>query len=122
MKTILVADDEDFLRLLVVQTLDAYQVFEASDGDRALEMAFQKGPDLILLDWMMPGRDGPAVLDELRKSEATCDIPVIMVTGRVSSEEQHLVLERGANACISKPFSPSELRACVEKLLAEAEG
>jgi CheY-like chemotaxis protein len=61
MQTILVADDEDFLRLLVKETLRQYRVIEARDGDEALVLAREAEPDLLILDWMMPGRHGPAV-------------------------------------------------------------
>ena len=117
MSTILVADDEDFMRLLVRQTLEAHRVVEAESGSEALTLAKEGLPDLIILDWMMPGMDGPAVLEALRGDEKTCTIPVVMVTGRVSKQEQQFVLDNGADSCLSKPFSPSDLRACVEELL-----
>lgn len=116
-KTVLVADDEDFLRLLVRQVLDRYRILEAQAGTEALSMARDLSPDLIVLDWMMPGMDGPAVLEALRADEDTRGIPVVMVSGRVSSEDEARVLELGASACLRKPFSPRKLRDCVEGLL-----
>ena len=119
MQTILVADDEDFLRLLVVQTLSRYRVLEARDGDEALALVHEAAPDLLILDWMMPGLDGPAVLEDLRADPATRDLPVLMTTAKGPAERARMIV-LGANACLSKPFSPAALRAAVDELLAKS--
>ncbi len=120
-KTILVADDEDFLRLLVKETLERYRVIEARDGDEALALAREAAPDLLILDWMMPGRHGPAVLAELRADPATRDLPVLMMTAKAGSAERAQLLAAGATACMAKPFGTAALRACVEEILGKTE-
>ena len=121
MKTILVADDEHFLRLLVKQTLSRFQVIEARDGDEALVMAREVAPDLLILDWMMPGRHGPAVLAELRADPATRELPVLMMTARAGSADRAQLFAAGATACMAKPFGTAALRACVEEILGKPE-
>ena len=116
-KTILVADDEDFLRLLVKETLTQYRVVEARDGDEALVLARESAPDLLILDWMMPGRHGPAVLEALRADPATADLPVLMMTAKSGTAERAQLLALGANGCVSKPFGTAALRAAVDEIL-----
>jgi DNA-binding response OmpR family regulator len=122
MKTVLVVDDEASLRNLVRTTLesDSYRILEASDGNEALEIAIVEKPDLIVVDWMMPGRTGIEVVVELRKTVDGKDIPIIMLTAR----GQKVDIERGAEAGVTvylvKPFSPLELIDTVEQLLGSA--
>jgi two-component system phosphate regulon response regulator PhoB len=120
MKTIVVADDEDFLRLLVKETLNRYRVIEARDGDEAIALVRESAPDLLILDWMMPGRNGPAVLETLRADPATRDLPVLMVTARLETAERAQLLAAGATACLAKPFGTAALRASVEEVLAKS--
>ena len=117
MQTILVADDEDFLRLLVKETLRQYRVIEARDGDEALVLAREAAPDLVILDWMMPGRPGPEVLASLRSHPSTRDLPVLMVTAKAGAAERAQLLAAGATACRAKPFGTAMLRASVEAIL-----
>jgi len=119
-KTILVADDEDFLRLLVRETLDAYRVLEARDGEEALAIVREARPDLLILDWMMPVLDGPGVLERLRADDATRGLKVLMVTARSGEAEQARVREAGADAVLSKPFGTRDLRESVERVLSSA--
>src|SRR5262245_33367166 len=81
MKTILLADDEAYLRLLVQTTLDddAYRILEATDGNQTLTMARAEHPDLLVLDWMMPGLSGLTVAQMLRRDPATAQMPIIML-------------------------------------------
>ena len=115
--TILVADDEDFLRLLVKETLARYRVIEARDGDEALVLVRESAPDLLILDWMMPGRHGPAVLAELRADPATRDLPVLMMTAKSGAAERAQLMAAGATACLTKPFGTAALRAAVDEIL-----
>jgi two-component system phosphate regulon response regulator PhoB len=117
MQTILVADDEDFLRLLVTKTLSGYRVLEARDGDEAIALVRESAPDLLILDWMMPGRDGPAVLEVLRADPATRDLPILMVTAKLGASDRARLQALGATACLSKPFGTAALRASVAELL-----
>ncbi len=113
----LVADDEDFLRLLVRETLRDYRVVEARDGDEALDRARGEAPDLIILDWLMPGRNGLEVLRALRAEDATRDVPVMMVTAKVGAAERAELESAGVRAILAKPFSTAALRASVGEIL-----
>ncbi|WP_407268737.1 response regulator transcription factor [Radiobacillus sp. PE A8.2] len=113
---ILVVDDEDRIRRLIRMYLERedYQVDEAENGDEALELAFTNDYALILLDIMMPGKDGIEVCKEIRDKQ---DTPVIMLTAK--GEEAHRVqgFEVGTDDYIVKPFSPREVVLRVKALL-----
>jgi two-component system phosphate regulon response regulator PhoB len=119
MKTLLLADDEANLRLLARITLDDpdYRILEAADGATALALARTEHPDLLVLDWMMPGLTGVEVARLLRQDPDTSDIPIIILTakGQVTDKEQGQ--NWGAYAYLVKPFSPLELLEKVEAAL-----
>jgi CheY-like chemotaxis protein len=119
MKTILIADDEAHLRLLVRKTLeeDDYNLLEAQDGKSALELALTEHPDLVILDWMMPGMTGVEVLEALREDPETTATPVIMLTARSQKVDRNQVLRLGVRGYLVKPFSPLELIQLVEKVM-----
>ncbi|PKO62005.1 MAG: two-component system response regulator [Betaproteobacteria bacterium HGW-Betaproteobacteria-18] len=116
---ILVVDDEERNRRLLVAMLEAegYSASEAADGMQALELARQSPPDLILLDIMMPGMDGYEVARQLKAAEATCSVPVVMVTALDDRESRLRGLEAGAEEFVSKPVDRNELRVRVRNLL-----
>ena len=116
---ILIADDEDDVRELVRLNLRraGYMTVEASDGLAALRQARQHHPSLIVLDVMMPGRDGLRVCEELRQDEFLNKVPVIMLTAKGMAEDRIAGLEKGADDYIAKPFSPKELVLRVQALL-----
>lgn len=119
MKTLLLADDEANLRMLARITLDDpdYRILEAADGTTALSLARTEHPDLLVLDWMMPGLTGIEVARLLRQDPTTSDIPIIMLTakGQVADKEQGEA--QGTYAYLVKPFSPLELLEKVESAL-----
>lgn len=119
MKTILLADDEPNLRLLVRTTLEdpSYRILEANDGSAALAKAREEHPDLIVLDWMMPGMTGIEVAAALREDPLTAGIPVIMLTARDRPEDKEQGAAVGAFEYLTKPFSPLELLRKVEEAL-----
>jgi two-component system phosphate regulon response regulator PhoB len=123
MKTILLADDEPQLRKLIRTTLDdpAYHILEASNGTEALELAMQTLPELIVLDWMMPGMSGVEVLRALRQNPATAHISVIMLTAREPGPEQKPGGALQTSAYLVKPFSPLELLDKVQEVLMEPQ-
>ena len=86
------------------ETLRRYRVIEARDGDEALVLAREAAPDLLILDWMMPGRHGPAVLAELRADPVMRELPILMMTARAGAAERAQLLAAGATACMAKPF------------------
>ncbi|MFJ8237497.1 response regulator YycF [Ureibacillus sp. NPDC094379] len=112
-KTILVVDDEkpiaDILQFNLVK--EGYQVICAYDGDEALEKIEEQQPDLMLLDIMLPKRDGMEVCREVRKKY---DFPIIMLTAKGSEIDKVLGLEMGADDYVTKPFSTRELIARVK--------
>jgi signal transduction histidine kinase len=115
---VLVADDEpDMRRFLVTQLADDYEVIEAEDGQQAAEKAQQILPDVILLDLMMPHKDGLQVCRELRDYAPTASIPIILLTARADEEIKFDALQKGANDFLAKPFSSIELQARIKNLV-----
>ncbi|SRR5450759_431685 len=113
---ILVVDDEEHIIELVELYLEkeGYRVTSALDGDAAVEKFLSEKPDLLVLDIMLPGKDGLEVLREIRK---TSQVPVIMLTARESEVDKVVGLELGADDYLTKPFSPRELVARVKAVL-----
>jgi two-component system alkaline phosphatase synthesis response regulator PhoP len=115
---ILVVDDEEPIRLGLEENLvyAGYEVVTAADGTAALEVAQQEGPDLILLDIMLPGLSGFEVCRQLR--DKGCQTPVIMLTARGDEFDKLHGFEMGADDYVTKPFSVDELLARVKAVLA----
>ncbi len=122
MASILIVDDEPDIREVIRFALEAagFETEEAADARVALEMIRRKQPDLLLLDWMLPGRSGLDLAKQLKEDPMTEGLPIIMVTAR--TEERDLVkgLGGGADDYITKPFSPRELIARLKALLRRA--
>lgn len=118
MKKILIVDDQATIRLLLRVTLSPhYQLFEAVDGERALELIKTEQPDAVLLDIFMPGKfDGLSVLNAIKSDPVTKKTLVAMVTSKGQSADSRLAQLRGADAYFIKPFSP----ACVLQWLQES--
>lgn len=123
MKTkILVVDDEpDALEILGFKLREAgYTPIFAKDGTRALAIAREERPELIVLDLMLPEVDGLEVCKILRRDASTASIPVIMLTARAAEMDRVLGLELGADDYVTKPFSPRELVIRIRKQLSRA--
>ncbi|HSY19597.1 MAG TPA: ATP-binding protein [Candidatus Acidoferrales bacterium] len=115
---VLVADDEpDMRRFLVSQLMEDYEVIEAADGLEATDRAQEALPDVILLDLMMPQKDGLQVCRELREYAPTSGIPIILLTARADEEVKFDALQMGANDFLAKPFSSTELQARIKNLI-----
>src|SRR5271155_4826278 len=114
---IVVVEDEPAIRKGVVHALRAtgYDVAEAADGEQGLQEAVRLGVDLVLLDLLMPKKDGLEVLAELRKIRPT--LPVIILTARGTEDDRVRGLKMGADDYVVKPFSAKELLARVEAVL-----
>jgi DNA-binding response OmpR family regulator len=119
-RTVLVADDDEDILELVSFRLEraGYEVVTARDGAAALATAQERHPDLAVLDVMMPGLNGYEVTQRLRADDATRDIPVILLTARVQEADVNRGFEAGADDYLRKPFSPQELRARVQAIIA----
>jgi len=119
MPTILVVDDEKDIRDLITLNLqrEGFAFIEAEDGLQAVKIAREAEPDLVILDLMLPHRDGISVCRGLRSDSRTREIPVIMLTARGKLAEKISGLETGADDYIVKPFSPRELMLRVRNLL-----
>jgi CheY-like chemotaxis protein len=122
MPTILVADDYAGVRQLIKTLLkeDGYQVLEAGDGQRVLELVQQEHPALVILDRLMPGLTGDQVVTELRANPATRELPVVLMTGDSNTDVQGYMFSVRVSAFLHKPFDPSELLKIVKQLLGEA--
>lgn len=118
-KTILIVDDEAAIREMIAVALEMadFSYLEAADALEAHSMIVDKRPDLILLDWMLPGTTGIELARRLKKEETTADIPIIMLTARVEEDNKIRGLEVGADDYITKPFSPRELIARMKAVL-----
>jgi len=115
---VLIADDEpDMLRFLKSQLTAHYQVIEAVDGQQAINKSAQFLPDLILLDMMMPEKDGLQACREIRQHTPTQSIPVVLITARADEETKLAALEAGASDFLPKPFSTTELHVRVKNLV-----
>ena len=118
MPTILICDDEPTLRELMRVSLgDGYAFAEAADVAEAIELANDVHPDLVLLDVMMPGMDGPETLRRLADSPRTAAIPVVFITARTQTHEVAEYRSMGAVGVIAKPFDPMTLAENVKRLL-----
>ena len=115
---ILVVDDHKDIVWLIAQNLsDKYQVMQAFTGEEALDLIHHQTPNLIITDLMMPGMDGLELIDQLKQDRFTKHIPLIIVSAKISETEQTEGLQRGANAYLTKPFSPEVLHSVVDRLM-----
>jgi DNA-binding response OmpR family regulator len=114
---VLIVDDDEVIRSLLRLTLpdEGYDLVEAEDGDQALQITDADQPALVLLDWRMPGISGKDVLTALKQRHP--DVPVIVLTAEPEANVRAQAESLGADVFISKPFSPLQLLATVERLL-----
>jgi len=119
MHTVLICDDEPSLRELMRVSLGPEYAFEeAADGAEAIELLARMQPDLVLVDVMMPGQGGLAVIEHLRASLEHAETPVIVVSAFSTEPDRAAALAAGANAFVGKPFDPDELATLAQELLA----
>jgi CheY-like chemotaxis protein len=118
-RTVVIADDESSVRLLVSATIGSedYDVVEASDGDEAWSLIQEHRPALALLDVRMPGRTGIEILQSIRSDPSLSDIKVILLTASAMQTDIEAGLVAGADFYLTKPFSPRDLLSRVDEAL-----
>ena len=118
-----VEDDPDIqaIALMVLESISGFQVEACASGSDALAKAPGFDPDLVLLDVMMPGMDGPETLKGLRQLAGFEQTPVVFMTAKVQPQEVKAYLELGAVGVIAKPFDPMTLTQELQKIWAEAQ-
>lgn len=116
---VLVIDDEPDVLLLCRVNFEfaGHEVLEAPDGERGMELATREHPDLIVLDVMLPNRDGISVLEELGTRFDTSKVPVVLLTAKAQAEDQLRGWRAGAAEYVTKPFSPVTLTEIVKKIV-----
>lgn len=117
---ILIVDDEPFMLRLIEASLKkgGFALTACRSGDEAIASASQQTPDLIIIDLMMPGRDGLATLRVLKESAALREVPAILLTAKGRALVEREAEESGVEVFLTKPFSPSQLLEHVRRLLA----
>ena len=117
--TILVVEDEPAIQELIAYNLKqaGHQPLRADNAEQALNLVANALPDLVLLDWMLPGLSGIEFARRLRADKRTRAIPIIMLTARSDEQDKLQGLETGADDYITKPFSPRELNARIKAVL-----
>ena len=122
-RILVVDDDRAIVRLLRASLEQAgYQVFAAHDGRTALHMLRRERPDLVVLDLMLPDRDGWDVTRVMRRDATLADTPIVMLTARVEHHDRIVGLELGADDYVTKPFHPGELMARIRAVLRRVQG
>jgi len=122
--TVLVVDDEFAIRdmLRMALELSDFRCIEADNIQEAYTLVVDERPDIVLLDWMLPGGSGLELLRRLKRNDATRELPVIMLTAKTTEDNVIQGLDVGADDYITKPFAPRELIARVKALLRRAAG
>lgn len=117
--TILIVEDEPAIAELLAINLEfaGHRAVRAADAEEAIRLIQHELPDLILLDWMLPGIAGVRLAEKLRADERTREIPIIMLTARTDEGDKVEGLETGADDYITKPFSPKELMARIKAVM-----
>jgi two-component system alkaline phosphatase synthesis response regulator PhoP len=122
-RILVVDDDRGIVRLLRAYLEQAgYQVFSAYDGETALHAIRRERPDLVVLDLMLPDRDGWDVTRVVRSDPGLSVTPILMLTARVEDHDKIVGLEMGADDYVSKPFNPREVMARIRAILRRSQG
>jgi len=124
--TILVADDDPDVMAVIVDTLEpeGYRILTAADGETALRIAREARPDIVVLDWMMPGLDGLSVCRALRQDAdpEVARMPVVLITGRADAQDTAAGFDAGVTDYLTKPFKPTHLLARLQSWLLRSQG
>ncbi len=123
-RTVLIVDDEFAIRDMLRMALEIaeFNCLEAENIQSAYQVIVDERPDIVLLDWMLPGGSGLELLRRLKRNDATRDLPVIMLTAKTTEDNVIQGLDVGADDYITKPFAPRELIARIRALLRRSTG
>lgn len=117
-KILIIEDNEQnlYLEAFILQK-NGHEIIQASNGEMGIALAARVVPDLILLDIQLPGMDGYAVAEELRKNPLIADIPIIAVTSYAMTGDRERILEAGCTSCIEKPINPETFHVEIAQFL-----
>ena len=116
-RVLLIEDEPNIIEAIrFILSRDGWQVDVHSDGATAADAVAARGPDLVILDVMLPNRSGYDVLSEIRAEAATADLPVLMLTARGQTKDRQMAERVGASRFMTKPFSNSEVLTSVREL------
>src|SRR6056297_1994008 len=123
-RTVLIVDDEFAIRDMLRMALEMseFRCLEAEDIQKAYTLIVDERPDIVLLDWMLPGGSGLELLRRLKRDERTSELPVIMLTAKTAEDNVIQGLDVGADDYLTKPFAPRELIARIKALLRRSSG
>ena len=123
-KTVLIVEDDRDIRDMLVFALQraSYSIIATESAEQALVQLGLQLPDIILVDWMLPGMDGPELVRRIRQDVLTMNIPLIMLTARSDESDKLRGFDNGADDYLTKPFSPRELLARMKALLRRSTG
>jgi two-component system phosphate regulon response regulator PhoB len=123
-RTVLIVDDEQAIRDMIRMALEIadFNCLQAEDIQQAYTLVVDERPDLVLLDWMLPGGSGMELLRRLKRDDNTREIPVIMLTAKTAEDNIIQGLDYGADDYVTKPFAPRELIARIKALLRRSSG
>jgi len=118
-KRILIVDDDAFIRrpLEFILREEGYEAASAADADEGMRAIESRPPDLIVLDVMMPGKDGLTLCGELKGDPRFAAIPIVLLSARGQEHDRQKGLSLGASEFLTKPYSPHEFKRCVRQLL-----
>lgn len=121
MKKVMVVDDEPFILMMIEEKLKraGYEVIVSRRSEGILEVIRKERPDLVILDWMMPGLSGIEVCSQMKSDPETSSIPIFMLTAKGREEDEKVGLGCGASRFITKPFSPKLLLSMVQEFLGD---
>lgn len=122
--TVLIVDDEEAIREMIAVSLElaGFSWLQANNGQSAHEIVVDQRPDLILLDWMLPGISGVELARRLKRDDATSEIPIIMLTAKGEEDNKIQGLDAGSDDYITKPFSTRELISRINAVLRRSKG
>lgn len=123
-RTVLIVDDEFAIRDMLRMALELadYRCIEAENIQQAFTLLLDEQPDIVLLDWMLPGGSGLELLRRMKREDTVNDVPVIMLTAKTAEDNVIQGLDVGADDYITKPFAPRELIARINALLRRSRG